>query len=155
MMRRSKLRLWLCATLALLNVAFIWGNSLLNGEASGDLSGGFSAWIGQFIPFLSPDSPNGHFLIRKMAHFSIFFLLGIWLCWLMGMLQERKVFLQALILAACVAAIDESIQRFIPARHGCFSDMLLDSCGAMVGISCLLLGHTLLQKRKSKKERSL
>ena len=61
MMRRSKLRLWLCATLALLNVAFIWGNSLLNGEASGDFSGGFSAWIGQFIPFLSPDSPNGHF----------------------------------------------------------------------------------------------
>ena len=155
MMRRSNFRIWLCATLALFNVAFIWGNSLLNGEASGDFSGGFSAWIGQFIPFLSPDSPNGHFLIRKMAHFSIFFLLGIWLGWLMGMLQERKVFLRALILAACVATIDESIQRFIPARHGCFSDMLLDSCGAAAGISCLLLVHTLWQKRKSKKEHSL
>ena len=155
MMRRSKLRLWLCATLALLNVAFIWGNSLLNGEASGDFSGGFSAWIGQFIPFLSPDSPNGHFLIRKTAHFSIFFLLGIWLGWLMGMLQERKVFLRALVLAACVATIDESIQRFIPARYGCFSDMLLDSCGAAAGISFLLFGHTLWQKRKSKKEHSL
>ena len=155
MVKRSKFRLALCACLIVLNVAFIWGNSLLNGETSGGFSGGFSAWIGQFLPFLSPDSPNGHFLIRKMAHFSIFFLLGTLLCWLMGMLHHRKILLRALALAACVATIDESIQRLIPDRYGCLSDMLLDSCGALAGICFFLLGYTLLQKRKTKKEHSL
>lgn len=155
MMKRTNRRLAFCAALIMLNVAFIWGNSLLSGEDSGDLSGGFSAWIGQFIPFLSPDSPNGHFLIRKMAHFSIFFLLGVALCWFMGMLSSSKVFLRSLVLAACVATVDESIQRFTPDRHGCLSDMLLDSCGATAGICCILLGYTLLHRRKMKKERSL
>ena len=155
MMQRNKLRLILCAVLILLNIAFIWGNSLLGGKESGNLSGGFSAWIGQFIPFLSPDSPYGHFLIRKMAHFSIFFLLGVNFCWLLGMLCKRKIFLRALAIAACVATIDESIQRFVPGRYGCLSDLLLDSCGAMAGICFLLFGHTLWQMRKHKKERSL
>lgn len=154
MMKRTKPRLALCAALVIFNICFIWGNSLLNGDTSGDISGGFSAWIGRFIPFLSPDSPHGHFLIRKMAHFSVFCLLGMGLCWLMGMLSKSKILLRALAIAASVAAIDESIQRFIPDRHGCFSDMLLDSCGAMAGICCILLGHTLLHRRK-KKERSL
>ena len=155
MVKRTKVRLVLCATLVVLNVAFILGNSLLNGESSGSFSGGFSAWIGQFIPFLSPDSPYGHFLIRKIAHFSIFFLLGTLLCWLMGMLNHQKILLRALLLAACVATIDESIQRLIPGRYGCLSDMLLDSCGALAGICFFLLGHTLWQKRKTKKEHSL
>jgi VanZ family protein len=155
MVRKTKFRLAVCATLVICNIAFIWGNSLLNGDTSGDISGGFSAWIGQFIPFLSPDSPNGHFLIRKMAHFSIFLLLGMNLCWLMQMLCKRHPFLRAFAVAACVAAIDESIQRFIPDRHGCFSDMLLDSCGALAGIGCLLLGYTLLCKLKMKKEHSI
>ncbi len=155
MIKRTNYGLVLCAVLIALNVAFIWGNSLLSGEDSGDLSGGFSAWIGQFIPFLAPDSPHGHFLIRKIAHFSIFFLLGINLCWLMGMLVSRRVFLRSLAIAACIATIDESIQRFTPDRHGCLSDMLLDSCGAAAGICFVLMGYTFLQRRKIKKERSL
>ena len=155
MVKRTKFRLALCSTLIILNIAFIWGNSLLNGDTSGSISGGFSAWIGQFIPFLSPNNPNGHFLIRKMAHFSIFLLLGMNLCWLMQMLCKRHPCLCSLAVAACVAAIDESIQRFIPDRHGCFSDMLLDSCGALAGICCLLLGYTLLCKLKMKKEHSI
>ena len=155
MRKKTNYRLYLSCALIFLNICFIWGNSLINGEESGDLSGGFSAWIGQFIPFLAPDSPNGHFLIRKMAHFSIFFLLGMGLCWFMTMRKSRFVFLRSLLLAACVAAIDESIQRFVPDRHGCFSDMLLDSCGAMAGICLFLLGHTLWHRRKKKKEHSL
>ncbi len=155
MIKRTTPRLTLCIVLVIFNVCFIWGNSLLSGEQSGGLSGGFSAWIGRFIPFLSPDSPYGHFLIRKIAHFSIFFLLGMGLCWLIGMLQKNNIVLRALAIAACVAAIDESIQRFVPDRHGCISDMLLDSCGALAGICCILFGYTLWHRQMMKKERSL
>lgn len=155
MMKRSHARLTICSMLILLTVCFIWGNSLLQGETSGDLSGGFSAWIGKFIPFLSPESPNGHYLVRKIAHFSVFFLLGTQLCWLMGMLRSNKVFFHALCVCAAVAAIDESIQRFIPDRYGCIPDVLLDSCGAASGIALILLGYTVFHRLKSKKEQTI
>lgn len=137
-MRRSRFRLILCSALCVATVCLIWGNSLLDGSSSGSLSGGFSAWIGHFLPFLSPDTPNGHYLLRKCAHFSIHFLLGLETCWLMSMLSHRRVFLRTLSLCACVAMIDESIQRFVPGRCGCVSDVVLDCCGAVCGILLLL-----------------
>lgn len=155
MMVRNNRRLILCSILVVFTLCVIWGNSLLQGETSGSISGGFSAWIGKFIPFLSPDSPNGHYFVRKCAHFSVFFLLGLELCWLMGMLRKHKVAICALFLCAAVATIDESIQRFVPDRHGCIADVLLDCSGAAAGIALLLLGYTLLQRKKLKKERSL
>ena len=155
MMRRTNTRLFLCCTLVILTVCVIWGNSLLQGETSGSLSGGFSAWIGKFIPFLSPDAPNGHYLVRKCAHFSIFFLLGTQLAWLIGMLRKKNVAICALSVCAAVAAIDEGIQRFVPDRHGCIADVLLDCTGATAGIALLLLGYTLLQRQKMKKEQSI
>ena len=37
-MRYTKKRLWICLLLLILNLSFIWGNSLLPGEISGALS---------------------------------------------------------------------------------------------------------------------
>ncbi len=155
MIKRSKLRLVLCSTLLVLTVCLIWGNSMMNGETSGSISGGFGAWIGKLIPFLSPDSPNGHLILRKCAHFSIFFLLGLELCWLFGMLADRNVILRCLAVGAAVAAIDESIQRFVPGRCGCLTDMLIDLSGAVTGILLLFLGHTLLHRKKLKQEQTV
>lgn len=150
-MRRSRFRLILCSTLCLATVFLIWGNSLLDGSSSGSISGGFGAWIGRFLPFLSPDAPNGHYLLRKCAHFSIHCLLGLETCWLMAMLCRRRVFLRALSLCACVAMIDESIQRFVPGRYGCVSDVMLDCCGAACGILLLLAAaHVLHRKHRAK-----
>jgi VanZ family protein len=129
-------------------ICLIWGNSLLNGETSGNISGGFSQWLGQFIPFLSPDSPNGHYLLRKCAHFSIFFLLGAEACCFFHMICKNKPLLCSISLATAVASIDESIQRFIPDRHGCLSDVLLDISGAATGMILLYLGYTLLKRKK-------
>ena len=145
----------LCSALIVANVCLIWGNSLLNGDTSGNISGGLSAWIGKFIPFLSPESPYGHFLLRKCAHFSIFFLLGTELAWFFGMVRNSKVILCCLAVSAAVAAIDETIQRFIPDRHGCFSDVLIDCSGAATGMFLLILGYTLVQRKKLKQERAL
>ena len=38
-MKRTKRRMTLCAVLLLCNLAFIWGNSLLPAEVSGQISG--------------------------------------------------------------------------------------------------------------------
>ena len=147
-MAKHKTKIWLCGLLMAATICFIWGNSLLNGETSGDISGGFSQWLGQFIPFLSPDSPNGHYIIRKCAHFSIFFLLGAESCCFFHMIYKSKILLRSIAIAAAVASIDESIQRFIPGRHGCLSDVLLDISGAATGMILLYLGYTLLKRNK-------
>ena len=155
MCKRKQINKLLCGCLMAATICFIWGNSLLNGETSGDISGGFSQWLGQFIPFLSPDSPNGHYIIRKCAHFSIFFLLGAESCCFFLMGGKGKPLLRSIALAAAVASIDESIQRFIPDRYGCLSDVLLDSCGAACGIGLLFWGYTLLKRKKQRQERTL
>ena len=147
-MAKYKTKIWLCGLMMAATICIIWGNSLLNGETSGDISGGFSQWLGQFIPFLSPDSPNGHYIIRKCAHFSIFFLLGAESCYLFHMICKNKILLRSIAIAAAVASIDESIQRFIPGRHGCLSDVLLDISGAATGMILLYLGYTLLKRNK-------
>lgn len=148
MMKRSNQRIILCGTLIILTICLIWGNSLLNGDISGNISGGFSAWIGKIIPIFSPDSPNGHYLLRKCAHFSVFFLLGLELRWLFGMLCSSQIMVRCIAVAATVAAIDETIQRFIPDRHGCFSDVLIDLSGAVSGMLLLFLGYTFMQRKK-------
>ncbi len=152
MIKKSKGSVAACSCLIVLTVCLIWGNSLLGGETSGSISGGFAAWIGKFIPFLSPESPYGHLIMRKCAHFSIFFLLGLELRWLFGMLVQKKCFLRSLVIAAAVAAIDENIQRFVPGRHGCITDVMIDICGAAAGILFLYLG--ILCKEKIKQERA-
>ena len=155
MMHKSKTRLILCCAFILLTVCAIWGNSLLNGDTSGSISGGLSAWIGKIFPIFSPESPNGHYLLRKCAHFSVFFLLGLELCWLVGMLRKDKIIPCCMAVSAAVASVDETIQRFIPDRHGCLSDVLLDFSGATAGMILLLLGYTVMQRKKLKQERSL
>ena len=134
-MVRSKRRLALCLTLLCLNLAFIWGNSLLPGE----LSGAFSRWVKDLIAWLlgqTETGEGGHGLLRKIAHFTEFCTLGMCLRWLYGMLLQKKRidFWSALgsgILAAC---IDETIQCFVPGRGPGIKDVGIDTMGVLVGV---------------------
>ena len=64
-----KKRKALCCVLIALNLALIWGNSVLPSGVSMELSDGFLALLGRSIPFLAR---IGSMLIRKLAHFSEF-----------------------------------------------------------------------------------
>ena len=135
-MKKTKLRLTLAGVLVALVLAIIWGNSCLPGETSGR----FSAWVGTIlstlIPFFNPESEVGHFILRKIGHFSEFAALGLCLSWLFGMLAQRKWLMLVLPLAGgiCAAAIDETIQIFTPGRHSSIVDVGIDSSGALAGI---------------------
>ncbi len=143
-------RFRLCCAALLLLLCLIWGNSLLSGTTSGQISGGFSSWLGQFIPFLSPDSPNGHLFLRKAAHFSEFLLLGVTCTCLLRSIGKFHP-LAALAACACTAGIDETIQLFVPGRCGALTDVLLDCTGAAVGVFGLT---ALLYIRRKKRSRS-
>ncbi len=151
MIRKSKFSLAICTGLILLLLIFIWGNSLMPGQTSGQISGWFGKLLGRILPVFGPDNPSGSYLLRKCAHFCEFAALGILLTWFFAMLYSRKRFiaLWAILGGATTAAIDETIQRFIPARHGCIQDVALDSCGVLTGVLLLLLIFHLYGKKPS------
>lgn len=140
-------RLRLCRVLILLILAFIWGNSLLPAE----VSHAFSEWAKRMLArFLTGDSPvteEGSGLLRKIAHFAEFGALGFCLAWRGGMLG--KGFGRTFLSGAAVAALDETIQCFVPDRGSSIRDVLLDSGGVLTGMLLLYLGYTILKKRKT------
>ena len=149
MIRRTKSRMRLCICLLIVNLAFIWGNSLLPGE----MSGAFSGWVHMLIQTIFPGSgemEGGHGLLRKLAHFSEFCALGMVLSWLFAMLKEKRwAFPLPSLACGCLAAcVDETIQRFVPDRGPSIKDVGIDSAGVLLGIGLLSLGYTMYQKKK-------
>ena len=125
----------LCLTLIVLNLAFIWGNSLLPGEISAALSN----WLGGLLGLDGSDPAGGTGLLRKLAHFSEFACLGFLIARMARLKGERGFHLFALallggLLAAC---IDESIQLLTPARGPSLVDVWIDTSGVVIGIAAL------------------
>lgn len=126
-------------------VAFIWGNSLLPAELSQKLSD----WVKLVLLGPSGDGASllgGSGLLRKIAHFTEFFALGICLCWLFAMLGKNPIW--PLLCGLAVACVDETIQYCVPDRGPGLLDVGLDTAGVAVGIGFLLLAHNLFTKRK-------
>ena len=145
-MKRTDKRLRLCIALLICNLLFIWGNSLLPGE----LSGAFSDWVKSVLAQILPVGPadgSGSGLLRKVAHFTEFTALGLCLAWLHGMLQKGR--LQPFLWGVLAAAVDETIQCFVPDRGPGLKDVCIDAAGVLTGIILLWMGYY-LRKRSSK-----
>lgn len=133
-------------------LVFIWGNSAMPGEESGELSGDLLAWLKQVFPFFA--GLNEH-ILRKATHFLEFcgtFLLVSWGCLLAGQKGIHRVTMP-LLFAVLTAAIDETIQIYSPGRASSLLDVWVDVAGACTGIAAfwLLCGlWTLWKKRKEK-----
>ena len=146
-MKYTDKRLRLCITLLICNLIFIWGNSLLPGEVSGAFSDWVKSILAQVLP-VKPDDGGGTGLLRKLAHFSEFTALGMCLAWLHGMLQKGKI--QPFLWGVAAAAVDETIQRFVPDRGPSVKDVCIDSAGVLTGIVLLWLGYSFIKKRSAK-----
>lgn len=145
-MIRTDKRLRLCATLLVLILVFIWGNSLMPGEVSQAISN----WVQNLLMDSEADvngNPEGNGILRKIAHFTEFTALGMCLAWLFGMLQKKKAW--PFLCGVAAACIDEMIQVFIPERAPGLQDVFIDSCGVLAGIILLYLGHTYFRKRST------
>ena len=143
-MKRTDTRLRLCAVLLFLNLAFIWGNSLLPGELSGRLSDWVRHVLVTVFSIQLPGSQGGHGLLRKLAHFTEFACLGGLLTWLLSMLQKPALW--ALLGGFLAAGMDETIQRFVPGRGPGFRDVMIDTAGVLLGIGLVLFGYAVYRK---------
>lgn len=139
-MIRTKTRMQVCVALLIVNLAFIWGNSLLPGEISGAISDWFKGFLALLFG-MGEGSPGGGGLLRKVAHFTEFACLGVCFRWFWGMLISKRLrpFLYALGSALVVACIDETIQIFVPLRGPGIKDVCIDAAGALTGILILTL----------------
>lgn len=143
-MIRSEKRLRICTVLLILNLIFIWGNSLLPAVRSLSISN----WLRDLLGFDTGDlGGNSSHVIRKLAHFTEFGLLGALLRWLFGMLHRKPVrYLGIPLLAGvCAAIIDEGIQLFVPGRGSRLTDIGIDALGVLTGIGLLSLIYLISQ----------
>ena len=143
MERKRKLRI--CIALLILNILFIWGNSLLPGSVSGAFSKFVRDVLATFFPGGGEDPQAGHGLLRKMAHFTEFACLGGLLCWFFHML--KKPVWTAFLCGVLVASADETIQVFVPNRGPSIRDVGIDSAGVILGMILLLVGYAIRRKR--------
>ena len=91
-------------------------------------------------------------IVRKLAHFSIYAVVGFLLMALVSTydLDERKRISISLIVGIIYAISDEIHQGFIPGRAAKVTDVMIDTMGVMVGILVLLLILTIANKIKIK-----
>ncbi len=157
---RARRGLWLCVLLTLLIVTFIFTNSLENGEESRQSS---DVVVDTVKPIVDPqdriDRETFSFSIRKLAHFTEFFWLGMALCGVVVGACRRgegaRPLLSyppiggALLLALLTAVTDEWIQSFT-GRTSSVSDVLLDFFGALCGFGLTALAVWLILRRKRK-----
>lgn len=151
-MIRSRTRLTVCSVLIVLNIAFIWINSLLPRE----VSAAFSRLVGQILDRLIPSQGSvaegqGNGILRKIAHFTEFCSLGVLLSWLVCMVRAKQWehMWIPLGVGASVACIDELIQTMIPGRGPGVLDVCIDVAGVTLGIVFLMLFKA-MKKRSCK-----
>ena len=90
-------------------------------------------------------------VIRKIAHFSIYALVGFLLMALFSTysINEKNKIIYTLIIGAIYATSDEFHQSFIPGRSGQVSDIFLDTLGVTVGgLFIILIIKTVKKFRK-------
>ena len=139
----SKSRMaWIVLVCLLITVTlgFIWGNSIKSRSESKLLSLGVLRWIRPLLGVIfSAENVTDH-LVRKLAHFTEFGMLGAELILLAGLLRKLRVrtVLNCLLAELSVAVIDETVQIF-SARGSQAIDVLLDFGGVVAGAAFALL----------------
>lgn len=150
-MKKSKAKIWrlvlrIVLPLACIAVlAFIFSNSLKSGTASSAQSGTVVNLVQKIAGVFAPNSwlatatgeakEKIHAVIRMLAHFSEFALLGalfIW-CYFSYTLQKRWLYLPVCTFLL-VPVTDEFLQTLTASRAGEISDILVDLLGGFSGM---------------------
>lgn len=133
--------------LLLVNLLFIWGNSLLPASVSGAISQWVGSLLGSLLEGLGGEGIQGDGPLRKLAHFLEFTSLGLLLGWRWSISRKNKWILPALLSGASVAFVDEMLQHLSPGRAPRIMDVGIDTAGAVLGIGLLILGKHIRKKK--------
>lgn len=133
-------------------ILFIFSNSLQNGTDSGSRSGFAVQLLEGFLRFWGISAEIPEFFVRKGAHFTEYFILGLLLLSTLRTYSNawiRQIFIP-LFWGLAVPVCDEFLQLFVPGRSGQVSDVVLDFSGVVSGMAVLAVFFLLWEKRKRK-----
>ena len=127
----------------------IFGFSNQGAEESAGISGKITDIITSKIKYIQEKDPEQkqkilirvERVIRKLAHFAIYTIVGILLMSLVYTynLEEMDKIAISLIAGIIYATSDEIHQHFIPGRAAMFSDVIIDSMGILLGVLLVML----------------
>ena len=159
---KSFLKYWL-PLFIWLGVIFVGSTEVMSAEQTSRFLVPFLRWLDPQISFATIAAI--HFALRKLGHlteYAIFAAL-LWRALRCGTCLQAKMsilFLLVWLAAAIFAVTDEFHQSFVPSRTASPIDIMIDICGAMIGlIICMMFAtqgrsRPLNQKtRKPQKER--
>ncbi len=140
-----------CSACLLLLYVFIFSFSDQDGETSGSLSALVAEKCVAFLHSLTGGNWSEVMRtelalyfenpIRKMAHFAEYAVMGVLLTvlWAQWLKRGVRFYLLVILWVFISAAADEIHQLFVPGRHGCFADVLLDTFGGIFGMMLVRL----------------
>ena len=147
--------------LILINFITIFRFSEQNGEQSTGLSRSITlSVLNTFDDYNEPLTEtqeaqvlNVEHIIRKLAHFTIYTILGLLLMSLaetFDFTNKKRLFLSVLI-GFLYACLDEFHQSFTPGRTPLFTDVLIDTLGVIAGSLIVLICVKIIQNKRNKK----
>lgn len=152
----------LLGILLILLYAIIFQFSAQNGETSGSLSQGITKSIVTFIfqlgggqmteQYIEGISSSGEVILRKLAHFSEYAIMGILtLGILYCYLQKKKAYLISVIWVLLSAILDEWHQYYVPGRWASVFDVMIDTIGGMAGVALCVVFIRMIDQKKIKR----
>ena len=137
---KTFLKYWL-PVLIWLSVIFIGSTDILSAEHTSRFLIPFLRWLDPNISFAT--IAKIHFSLRKIGHLTEYAILAalFWRALRSGTRFQAKMsilFLFAWLAAAIFAVTDEFHQSFVPTRTASPKDVLIDVCGALIGLAICL-----------------
>ena len=148
---RNKKTIASLMVLVAVTLSFIWAHSFMGMEESAEESGFFYELLCPFFELFMGEGNVTELFIRKLAHFTEFFALGLELMLLLKLLYMKlgwKMLVNSWVLGTFCALIDETIQIF-SGRGSQVQDVWLDSAGCMTGV-LVMTGCIILFRKKKK-----
>ncbi|MBR5786999.1 MAG: VanZ family protein [Clostridia bacterium] len=135
-LQRLKFQRIFSIVLCVLCVAFIFSNSLDDAARSSDKSGAVVAILQGIADVFFDDVTVSENIVRTVAHFAEFALLGFCLIFAVKTFTQRYIqnIFVAFFTALAVAVVDEILQLFSDGRAADVIDVVVDFSGAVAGM---------------------
>lgn len=123
---------------------FIFIMSSFNGNISSNQSGSIADLI--YNLFNISNTEKVSLIVRKCAHVSEFFILGILVINLVSKYNVKHIYFISFIVCVLYASSDEFHQLFVPGRSGQVTDIFIDMIGTIFSLLVMYLFNKFRKK---------
>jgi VanZ family protein len=131
---------------------FVGSTDILSAEHTSRFLVPFLRWLDPQISLAALNATQ--IMVRKLGHVTEYAILAalLWRAFRGGAWRTKMSMLFLVVLASCglFAASDEFHQSFIPSRTSSFQDVMIDICGALIGLAICIAaaGRSVVKERR-------